>query len=215
MRQINILKFPSRGAGWPDKARTAVGTRLVVAGAMENEWTFDVLRFWFEETRPEAWFRKDAALDDTIRRRFLGLHRALKAESVETLNANAHNALAAIIVFDQFSRNMFRETGEAFAADAQALRLAEAAIAARFDAQLDLHGRQFLYMPFMHSEDRGVQERSIALFASLGDADVLAFAKGHKDIIDRFGRFPLRNAALSRPSSSEEIEFLKTAPSIG
>ena len=177
---------------------------------MENSRITDVLHFWFEEIQPETWFRRDPELDAVIRRRFLILHGALKAENIEKLNTNPRSALASVIVFDQFPRNMFRDAPEAFATDPQARRLATAAIEARFDEQLDPHGRQFLYMPFMHSEDRGDQERSMVLFESLALAEPLASAKAHKDIVDRFGRFPHRNAVLGRVSTPAEIEFVKT-----
>jgi uncharacterized protein (DUF924 family) len=115
-------------------------------------------------------------------------------------------------VFDQFPRNMFRGTPEAFATDARALELADAAVAAGFDAHLGLHGRQFLYMPFMHSEDGAAQARCVALFGAMGSAELLGFAQSHKDIIDRFGRFPHRNAVLGRASTPAEIEFIKNTP---
>jgi len=177
---------------------------------MENSWITDILHFWFEEIQPETWFRRDPELDAVIRRRFLILHGALKAENIEKINTNPRSALASVIVFDQFPRNMFRDAPEAFATDPQARRLATAAIEARFDEQLDPNGRQFLYMPFMHSEDRGDQERSMVLFESLALAEPLASAKTHKDIVDRFGRFPHRNAVLGRVSTPAEIEFVKT-----
>ena len=169
----------------------------------------DVLGFWFGEARPEQWFKKDEAFDATVRRRFLALHEVLAAKPSEALFADARTALAAVIVFDQMSRNMFRGSPQAFAADARALELADAAIARGFDRGLTKDERQFLYLPFEHAESAEVQARSVALFAELGDAEASKWAEVHKAIIDRFGRFPHRNAVLGRTSTAEEAEFLK------
>lgn len=122
---------------------------------------------------------------------------------------DAQTALAAVIVLDQMSRNMFRDTPRAFAADPQALWVAEAAIVRGFDAGLTKDQRMFLYLPFQHAEDRQLQGRSLALMASLGDPELLKWADVHKAIIDRFGRFPHRNGILGRISTPEENEFLK------
>jgi len=178
-----------------------------------EDWVELVCRFWFDELQPEQWFRSDPAVDAVIRRRFADLHKALTAAPVVISDPRA--ALARIIVLDQFSRNMFRGSPEAFAVDPLALEISEAAIAAGFDHGLAPRERQFLYMPLQHSEDRAVQRRSVKLFAGLGMPEALGFAERHKAIIDRFGRFPHRNAVLRRPSTSEEIEFLKAAPSFG
>jgi len=114
-----------------------------------------------------------------------------------------------VIVLDQMSRNMFRDTPRAFAADPQALRVAEAAIVRGFDAGLTKGQRLFLYLPFVHSKDRQAQARSVALTASLGDPALQKWAEAHSAVIDRFGRFPHRNAILGRTSTPAEIEFLK------
>ena len=135
-------------------------------------WVEDVLRFWFEETRPEQWFKKDPAFDARIRERFLPLHETLAARDAHELAADARAALAAVIVLDQFSRNMFRDTPRAFAADPQALTVAQAAIECGFEAALTKDERVFLYLPFEHSEDRAAQARSVALVASLGDPEL-------------------------------------------
>jgi uncharacterized protein (DUF924 family) len=125
------------------------------------------------------------------------------------LLADAQTALAAVIVLDQMSRNMFRDIPRAFATDPLALRLAEAAIARGFDAGLTKDQRMFLYLPFQHSEDRRLQARGVALMASLGDAEQSKWAEAHSAIVDRFGRFPHRNRILGRASTPEETEFLK------
>jgi uncharacterized protein (DUF924 family) len=125
------------------------------------------------------------------------------------LVVDAQTALAAVIVLDQMSRNMFRGMARAFAADQQALWVAEAAIAQGFDVGLTKEQRMFLYLPFEHSEDRRSQARSVALTASIGDPELTKWAEAHQAIVDRFGRFPHRNSILGRTSTPEEIEFLK------
>jgi uncharacterized protein (DUF924 family) len=175
----------------------------------KDAWIEEVLKFWFEETKPNQWFEKDPTFDASIRQRFLGLHEILASRGDKDLLPDAQTALAAVIVLDQMSRNMFRNTPRAFAADPQALRLAETAIVRGFDAGLNKDQRMFLYLPFEHAEDCEAQARSIALMASLGDPQCLKWAEAHKAIIDRFGRFPHRNAILGRLSTPEEIEFLK------
>ena len=177
---------------------------------MDSDWAGSVLRFWFEEIEPEAWYRGDEETDGTIRARFLDLHRRVSAEPIAALTADPETALAAVIVLDQFSRNIFRGTPEAFASDARALALAEAAVAAGFDLQLKGARREFLYMPFEHSEDPAVQARSVELFTALGSAEALRYAVEHKEVIDRFGRFPGRNSILGRKSTEEEVAFLRT-----
>ncbi len=123
--------------------------------------------------------------------------------------ADAQTALAAVIVLDQMSRNIFRDTPRAFASDPQALWVAEAAIVRGFDAGLTKDQRMFLYLPFEHSEDRQSQARSVALTASLGDPELQKWAEAHRAIVDQFGRFPHRNGVLGRISTPEETEFLK------
>ena len=179
---------------------------------MMEGWIADVDRFWFEELPSEAWFRRDEAVDAMIRARFGTLHERLKRDGAARAPATPAGALAAVIVLDQFPRNMFRDSPAAYATDAAALDLAQRAVDAGFDRGLDVHRRQFLYLPFMHSEDPAMQARSVALFRELGDAEALDFAARHQAIIDRFGRFPHRNAILGRASTAAEIEFLKTNP---
>jgi len=176
---------------------------------MDADWSRRVLHFWFEELKPEAWFDGGAEIDRVIREQFLDLHRRVRDMPLADLTASPETALAAVIVLDQFSRNMFRGTAEAFAGDAKALALAEAAIAAGFDTRLTPAEREFLYMPFEHSEDLATQARCVELFTALGSAEALKYAVEHKAIVDRFGRFPGRNAALGRTSTEAEIAFLK------
>jgi uncharacterized protein (DUF924 family) len=171
----------------------------------------EVLLFWFEELSPEAWFRRDTQVDDQIRARFMPLYEQLRRMQPQDL-ASPLASLAAVIVLDQFPRNMFRGLPQAFATDALALAIAQHAIAAGFDRQLGEPQRTFLYMPFQHSEDPAVQARSVELFATLADKDGLEYANKHRVIIDRFGRFPHRNAILGRASTEEELQFLSTHP---
>ena len=180
----------------------------MTATTMQPGWADEVLRFWFEETAKEQWFKRDDAFDATLRQRFLALHASIAALALEACLADAGTALAATIVLDQFSRNMLRGRPEAFAMDTKALAIAQGAIARGFDADVPEARRQFFYLPFEHAEDAGAQARSVALFATLGE-DFLRWAEAHKVIIDRFGRFPHRNAVLGRASTPEEIAFLQ------
>ena len=168
-----------------------------------------ILDFWFREIDPAQWWRVDPAFDALIRSRFLDLHRQAAAGELFGWRATAQGRLAEIIVLDQFSRNLFRGTPGAFAQDGKALVLAQEAVAARVHEALTPVARGFLFLPYMHSESRAVHveaERLYREFALPGNHD---FELKHKIIIDRFGRFPHRNAILGRASTTEEIELLK------
>jgi len=168
-----------------------------------------VLEFWFEEAEPAQWWRKDDAFDRAIRERFGALHaQAARCELYEW-RREPRGRLAEVIVLDQFSRNLFRGTPACFAQDAMALALAQEAIAAGAEAALDPAQRSFLYMPFMHSESAKIHEVALALFRNNGLPGNLEYELKHKAIIDRFGRYPHRNAILGRESTPGEIEFLK------
>lgn len=174
-----------------------------------------ILDFWFgaADAPRDEWFRKDAAFDERIRARFGALvERALAGELVAWERA-PHTALARILLLDQFTRNIFRDTPRAFAGDAQALVVAEAAVARGFDRALDPLQRWFLYLPYEHAEGAAMQRRSLALFEALaretGNAEPLEWARRHADVIFRFGRYPHRNAILGRASTPEEIAFLR------
>jgi len=176
---------------------------------MQSDWVEQVTHYWFEELQSEAWFRKDTRVDAAIRERFAVLHDDVARMRPEQL-ATARECLAAVIVLDQFSRNMFRGSPRSFATDPLALSISQHAIANGLDQQLDRQQRWFLYMPFQHSEDREVQARSIELFTQLDDPENLGYARKHQEIIDRFGRFPHRNEVLGRVSTPEEVQFIAT-----
>ncbi len=168
-----------------------------------------VLDFWFVESTPEQWFKKDDAFDATVRERFANLCEQAASGVLDWWRESAEGCLALIIVRDQFPRNLFRGDARAFRTDAAALAILRHALAQRFDEGFSFDEKQFLYMPLMHSEDAGDQAYSIEKFATLGDEDMLGFAQRHKDIVDRFGRFPHRNEALGRKTTPEEAEFLE------
>ena len=176
-----------------------------------------VLDFWFDgEREREEWFRKDDAFDASIGQRFGATIDAALAGSLDAAHwdATPEGALARIVVLDQFTRNVFRGTSRAFAGDAQALATARALVARGDDLRLRPVQRQFAYLPFEHSESLDDQREALRLFAGLGrDAPALAglleWAQKHFVIIERFGRFPHRNAILGRASTAEELEFLK------
>jgi uncharacterized protein (DUF924 family) len=176
-------------------------------------WAEDVLRFWFTELQPKDWFGRSAEVDDAIRSRFGQLYQALQASPLLPSSLDARSLLAAVIVFDQFPRNLFRKSAEAYATDARALELARHAVTTGMDRSLPEQERHFLYMPFMHSEDRAMQAESMRLFTGLGGDDI-KWARHHHGIVERFGRFPHRNAILGRTSTPEEIELLKTEPAL-
>ena len=171
---------------------------------MSADWRSDILKFWFGLTY-EDWWRGTAELDHRIRERFLKLWAEKRQLTVDAFGADPLTALAAVILFDQFPRNMFRGHADQFATDHLALAIAKAAVEKEFDEQLDTNERVFLYMPFQHSENLADQDRAMLLFSELGDERHLTYAKKHRDIIARFGRFPHRNAMLGRAPRPDEI----------
>lgn len=168
-----------------------------------------ILDFWFTECQPAQWWAVDPAFDAMIARRFGELHAAALAGELFDWRATPEGRLAEVIVLDQFSRNIHRGTAGAFAGDGTALVLAQEAVALGHDAALPPPQRCFLYMPYMHSESRRIHVEAERLFRELGQPENHDFELRHKAIVDRFGRYPHRNAALGRTSSPEEVEFLK------
>ena len=169
----------------------------------------EVLRFWFEEIDPKQWWAKDAAFDQLIRARFADLHAQATRCELYAWRADARGRLAEIIVLDQFSRNMFRGSPLSFASDSLALALAQEAVSAKADLELSPTERSFLYLPFMHSESVKIHALALELFRKNGIQSNLDFEIKHKQIIERFGRYPHRNGILGRRSTEEEIEFLQ------
>ena len=168
-----------------------------------------ILKFWFVETEPRMWWISDSEFDDRIRNRFSATLEQAAHGELYSWRKEPRGRLAEILVLDQFSRNIHRSTPLAFAQDPMALGLSQEAIAVGADGVLSPIERSFLYMPFMHSESRLLHEWAEKLYRANGLADNHAFELKHKTIIDRFGRYPHRNAMLGRVSSAEELEFLK------
>ncbi len=182
---------------------------------IQDHWSMDVLRFWFETLTEAQWWASTPDLDEQIRLRFLSLTRNVAADDLDRLTETPEHSLAAVIALDQFPRNMFRGTAEAFATDDKALRIAETALDKGQDQALSDTERQFLYLPFMHAETAAAQKRALDVYQELGNEKNLRAAIEHSAIIDRFGRFPHRNAALGRPSTADEIDYLASAKRYG
>jgi len=175
-----------------------------VSPKASDDWRADVLKFWFGLDRAQ-WWKADPALDHRIKETFLKLWAEKRQLPVESFLADPLTALAGVILFDQLPRNMFRGHAEQFATDHLALAVAKGAIDRGFDEQLSPKERSFLYMPFQHSEKLADQNRSMLLYTELGDPESLKYARLHHDVIERFGRFPHRNAMLGRSPRAAEI----------
>lgn len=169
----------------------------------------DILSFWFEEIQPKDWWIKSESFDQTIHSRFGDYHEAASSGELYEWRNSAQGVLAEVIILDQFSRNIYRNSAKAFAYDPQALTLSQFAVLLKLDEELSLSERQFLYMPYMHSESKSIHQQAVPLFKALGADKGYDFELKHKEIIDRFGRYPHRNELLGRQSTSEELEFLK------
>ena len=168
----------------------------------------DTLNFWFKEIDQRAWWKKDDAFDQLIIDRFADIHTKATQGELFEWRLTPKGSLAEVIILDQFSRNMFRDTTQAFAYDGMALILSQEAITAEFDRELSAIENSFLFMPFMHSESATMHELAVALYTKNGIQSNLDFELKHKAIIDRFGRYPHRNDILGRESTAEEIAFL-------
>ena len=174
-------------------------------------WRDEVLGFWFGLTR-EQWWKADPALDAEIRDRFLGLWESERENLPGAFLGSAREAVAAVVLFDQFPRNMFRGHADQFSTDPLALAVAKGALDRGLDEAMSPAERGFLYMPFQHSEELDDQKRSVALFTALGDDYQLGYAIKHRDVIERFGRFPHRNPILGRPPRPAETEAGEVVP---
>jgi uncharacterized protein (DUF924 family) len=176
----------------------------------EPAWVGRVLDFWFREIDSELWFAGNEELDERIRHDFIELHGRIAMCDTRELAA-ARSLLAAIIVMDQFSRNMFRGTPRAFASDPLARRLAEHLIAHGFDLPMKPAERYFAYLPFEHSEEPEHVALAVRLIEQLGDESWTRYAQMHQTAIIRFGRFPHRNRILGRTSTVDELAFVAGA----
>ena len=168
-----------------------------------------ILDFWFNEITPAQWFKSDAAFDQLIAERFTAVHAQANQCELFAWRSEPSGRLAEIIVLDQFSRNIHRNTRMAFASDPLALALAQEAVAAGADMAITPEQRSFLYMPYMHSESKAIHEQAELLFRTKAPGNNYNFELKHKAIIDRFGRYPHRNAILGRSSTAEEMAFLE------
>lgn len=173
-----------------------------------------VLDFWFTELTPEDWFKKDENLDLKITERFIALHSSVVCGEYSCWRADALGRLAEIIVIDQFSRNIFRDEPKAFLYDPMALALSQEAIRGNYHFHLKPEQKQFLYMPFMHSESKLIHNSAMLLFSEAGLESAFDYELKHKEIIERFGRYPHRNKILGRDSTSEEDVFVEKTGNI-
>ena len=171
---------------------------------MSQDWRSDVLKFWFG-LEPAQWWNGDAEFDHRVRQQFLKLWMQKRQLPVDAFLTDPLTAVAAVILFDQFPRNMFRGHAEQFATDHIALAIARAAIDKGFDQKLAPDECLFLYMPLQHSENLADQDRAILLFTEIGNTEQIEHAKRHREVIARFGRFPHRNAILGRDPRADEL----------
>lgn len=169
----------------------------------------EVLKFWFEEAGPDRWWKTDPAFDESIRERFSATYARAVHGELHGWRAEPRGRLAEIIVLDQFSRNLFRNSPLAFAQDLAALVLAQEAVASGVHLRLTPVERAFLFLPYMHSESREIHALAEQLYRQHAPPGNYDFELRHKAIIDRFGRYPHRNATLGRASTHEEVEFLR------
>lgn len=169
----------------------------------------EILKFWFQEATPQQRFAKDIQFDELIRARFGACYEQAVTGELFSWRKTAEGRLAEIILLDQFSRNLFRDHPRCFAADPQALTLAQEMVLLGLDQQFSTEMRSFIYMPYMHSESLLIHEEAVRLFSLPGLEDSLKYEYMHLNIIKRFGRYPHRNKILGRESTAAEIEFLK------
>jgi uncharacterized protein (DUF924 family) len=173
--------------------------------ALPRRWAAELVHLWFHDLRPRDWFATDPRVDDLLRRRFARELTALRGRPPREFLSDPRTALAAVLLFDQLPRNLYRGTPRAFATDPLARAIAKAALDRGWDGGLTAAQRQFLAMPLMHSEAIADQRRALASYARLGPRHGWPFARAHHRMIARFGRFPHRNAVLGRTSSATEI----------
>ncbi len=168
----------------------------------------DIINFWFEEISPEQWFKEDKKFDAMLLERAGATVRKALNGQLDKWSKSSTGSVSLVILLDQFTRNIFRNTPKAFSGDEMALVLSQKSINSEWFAKLSIAYKQFLLMPMMHSEDISIQEKSLPLFKQHTNKRTYEFAVKHRDIIAKFGRFPHRNLILSRPSTEEELIFL-------
>lgn len=168
----------------------------------------DILNFWFSERVKPLWFNSTPEFDAELRTEFLAVYYAAFNEKLDDWKQSAEGCEALVVILDQFPLNMFRGLAESFHGEAKAIEIAKYAIDQKYDEELTREQKAFLYMPLMHSENLGDQDLSVKLFDKAGLTDNLRFAKHHRDIVRRFGRFPHRNQVLNRQSTEAELEYL-------
>ncbi|MBT2988652.1 MAG: DUF924 domain-containing protein [Candidatus Thiodiazotropha sp. (ex Ctena orbiculata)] len=177
---------------------------------MQSDEIDQLIGFWFSDRVKPLHFNSTAAFDEEIRDRYFALWQRAEKGGLEHWKASKEGCIALVILLDQFPLNMFRGRAEAFATEAQSRDVAGHAIEAGFDKQMPAEWRAFLYLPYMHSESLSDQERSVVLFESAGLKANLKWAKHHRELIRRFGRFPHRNEILGRESTADEIGYLQS-----
>ena len=170
----------------------------------------EVIHFWFEETEPQQWFQKNADFDEQIKERFFVTYEMARDKLCDSWKQDAEGCLALCILLDQFPRNMFRDTPQAFATDEHALLIAKYAVSKGFDQVLSTKMRRFIYLPYEHSESLEDQKKSVSFFEAMKNDDPLGheYAIRHLQVIEKYGRFPHRNAILGRENTQEEQEYL-------
>lgn len=169
-----------------------------------------VLEFWFAPANRPRWFKKDPAFDDEIRRRFEDVHERAAAGRLAAWQSTPQGSMALVLCLDQFPRNIYRGTPRAFASDAKARAVADWAVDRGFDLEFKPDERFFFYLPFEHSESLDDQHRCVELVRTrCTDPELLRYAIAHRDVIERYGRFPHRNAILGRRNTPEEEDYLK------
>lgn len=174
----------------------------------------EILDFWFEELTPMQWFKTDEALDLKMTEKYIALHSGVTDGEFSYWRNDPLGRLAEILVIDQFSRNIYRDDPKSFIYDPMSLALAQECIRGEYHRSFSLIQKQFLYMPFMHSESAVVHNTALLLFSEPGLEESLEYELKHKEVIERFGRFPHRNIVIGRQSTPEENEYLKSTGSI-
>ncbi len=208
-RNVKVSKAKPKGDRSKSTPENRPRNRATSPPAVINMDADAIIQFWFNEIDSDSWWKKDKAFDQLIFDRFAAIHAAANQCDLFSWRQTQQGRLAEIIVLDQFSRNMYRDTPDAFSSDPLALALSQEAVSQGVHEELEDAQRMFLLMPYMHSESRAIHEMAAQLFSAPGLEQNLEFELKHKAIIDRFGRYPHRNRILGRVTTEEEELFLK------